>query len=346
MWLSDTISREVRRKLTVVSHSYLLPSESDLGGLMGFHVPPKTTDQRNEDEDTIKSLLPSLWVILDWSNFFPVKGDSRGFDTILISAIPSNPTNFSKSTYPASFLLTLSTERPKYVPLEFDFRMLPHQGLGGSEVVTWRKTDFVEDSRIVYAYSSYQKISFDERDAGETYMLRDTHRRREHPTRKRPTVKRDLKIKTLLCRLELQNNGIPSSSISSIHPKTSTLTYLRYDQILRKLRKPNNMIKQLRPLPKEIRPSNKLQRHSHPKRPLIPILLLETFTQDLIWIRMQFTISRPRTVPDVRINQVPCPTIIRRVISLNMTLLPIPFAAFTSTPQEILRIQRMEMEYL
>lgn len=37
------------------------------------------------------------------------------------------------------------------MPFEFDFRMLPQYGAGGSDVVTWRKTDFVLDSRIVYA---------------------------------------------------------------------------------------------------------------------------------------------------------------------------------------------------
>ena len=69
----------------------------------------------------------------------------------MIRAIPSSPIIFSKSTYPASLRFTLSMERPKYVPLEFDFRMLPQKGAGGSDVVTCRKTDLVLDSRMVYA---------------------------------------------------------------------------------------------------------------------------------------------------------------------------------------------------
>lgn len=68
-----------------------------------------------------------------------------------MTAIPSRPIIFSKSTKPRSFLFTLSAETPKYVPFQFDFMMTPQYGAGNSDVVKCMKTAFVLDSKIVYA---------------------------------------------------------------------------------------------------------------------------------------------------------------------------------------------------
>jgi hypothetical protein len=43
-------------------------------------------------------------------------------------------------------------DEPKYVPFQFDLRMSPQYGRGGSDVVRCRKTESVLDSRTVYAF--------------------------------------------------------------------------------------------------------------------------------------------------------------------------------------------------
>lgn len=97
--------------------------------------------------------------------FFPVIVASSGFDTILISAMPSKPISFSKSTYPFLSLLTFSIDMPKYVPFELDLRMVPHRGAGASDIVMCRKRALVLDSRTVYAYDELkvnQEVGFRE----------------------------------------------------------------------------------------------------------------------------------------------------------------------------------------
>jgi hypothetical protein len=68
------------REHDVELQSYSWPRESFPGGVMGFHVPP------------------SLCVILVWIFFLPEMSASAGFATTLITAIPSRPIIFSKST--------------------------------------------------------------------------------------------------------------------------------------------------------------------------------------------------------------------------------------------------------
>jgi len=102
--------------------------------------------ENNQNRNT-----PSLRVILLCSFFLPEIVASCGFDTMLINAIPSSPTIFSKSTYPRSFLLTFSMDIPKYVPLEFNLRIGPQKSPGLSDMDMCRKRDLVLDSRIANA---------------------------------------------------------------------------------------------------------------------------------------------------------------------------------------------------
>jgi hypothetical protein len=82
-----------------------------------------------------------------------VTAAASGLDTTLTIAIPSSPIIFSKSTNPRSLRFTFPIEEPKYVPFQFDLRMSPQYGRGGSDVVMCKKTESVLDSRMVYAFS-------------------------------------------------------------------------------------------------------------------------------------------------------------------------------------------------
>lgn len=79
------------------------------------------------------------------------------------------------------------------MPFELDLRMSPQAGPGGSLTVTWRKTDSVLDSRIVYACrksrasaSSYRcwrrtadlRVDLDEGQAGIVLVRNLRHRAR------------------------------------------------------------------------------------------------------------------------------------------------------------------------
>jgi len=84
--------REERGGRTVPRQSYERPSESDLGGTSGFHLPP------------------SLCVMRVWSFLLLLRVASSGFETTLMTAMPSRPIIFSKSTKPLPLRLTYSID--------------------------------------------------------------------------------------------------------------------------------------------------------------------------------------------------------------------------------------------
>jgi hypothetical protein len=91
------------------------------------------------------------------------KISDRGLTTTLMTAIPSRPIIFSKSTYAVASLFTCSTAKLKYVPFELDLvsvllyevrelaylKILPHSLPLATLIVTWRKTASVLLSRTL-----------------------------------------------------------------------------------------------------------------------------------------------------------------------------------------------------
>jgi len=96
-------------------------------------------------------------------------------------------------------------------------------------------------------------------------------------------------------------------------------TYLRNNQILRKLRKPNDMIEQLLLLPIVIIPRHKLEWIILPKRPLRSLLVKIRLTQDLRRIDTQLLVSRPCTVDNIIFDWAPRATMITRIHRLGTT---------------------------
>jgi len=66
--------------------------------------------------------------------------------------MPSGPVIFSKSTNPhwSQFMFTIDV--PKYVPFQFDLRIVPQYGRGSSDVIMFKKMELALDSWMVYAW--------------------------------------------------------------------------------------------------------------------------------------------------------------------------------------------------
>jgi hypothetical protein len=97
----------------------------------------------------------------------------RELTTTLMTAIPSSPIIFSKSTYAVESLLTCSTARLKYVPFELDLvirdaagswklaylKILPHSLPLAILIVTCRKTALVLLSSTLIISSDFNMTS-------------------------------------------------------------------------------------------------------------------------------------------------------------------------------------------
>ena len=121
-------------------------------------------------------------------------------------------------------------------------------------------------------------------------------------------------------------------------------TYLRNDQVLRELGKPNYMIEQLPLLPVIIAPRHKLKRVILSKRPLRSLLVQIRLAQNLRGIHAQLLVSRPCTVDNVVIDHIPRASVIAGIARLRTTPFPVPVAVRIADPYQGVRT-RLEIQY-
>lgn len=105
------------------------------------------------------------------------------------------------------------------------------------------------------------------------------------------------------------------------------------------------MLEKKSSLVEEIRSSDELQRVIHLEEQLVSLLNLVALANDLIWVRQQLFIPRPITVANIRINQLPIPTIIRRVVCFDVAIVIEVGAILRTRPNEIVGFGGMEMEH-